>query len=603
MSAPWELHIFENRTPVFQTQFIGPVELGRQDVGEPEPYAFSAIASQPRLVIARLQEDRIPRKYVRLEPQPSGEVVIKNLSPRVPLRLQQGPLLKPSDEHTAAGPVVLLIEHRGVRVQQVTPPDTDLQSLPETTQAPFQSTSFAGRLSQLIPDAAGEVQKFIPWLQAALGVLQSAAGSTDFFERAARAVVDLVGLDSCGVILREKGAWRVQAFQASASERSGADWQPSRNILERILQDKRTFWELPNTQATGSLLGVKALVAAPILDRTGQVSGVLYGDRVAASAGFKLISALEAKLVEVLAGGVAAGLARVEQEQAAMRARVVHEQFFTPELSRQLLAKPELLEARDEQVTVLFCDLRGFSRITEQLGAQQTIEWTGHVLGALSECVLREQGVLVDYVGDELMAMWGAPDPQPDHARRAARAALAMLAQLPALNERWRSVLHEEIHLSIGISTGPACVGNIGSQIKFKYGPRGNTVNLASRVQGANKYWKTAILLTHQTHDQLAGSFASRRLGAVRVINISEPVTIFELVPADLPNQQELLTGYEYALTLFEKKEFRQTARILGKLLPEFPKDGPSLVLMTRAVQCLVEEPEKFDPVWELPGK
>jgi adenylate cyclase len=405
------------------------------------------------------------------------------------------------------------------------------------------------------------------------------------------------------VILRDKGTWKVQAFQASTAQRSEADWHPSRKVLDRIVQEKRTFWELPNTAVTGSLIGIKALVAAPILDRNGQAIGVLYGDRLAASAGFKPISRPEALLVELLAGGVAAGLARVEQEQAALRARVQFEQFFTPELSRQLLAKPELLEGREEEVSVLFCDLRGFSRITERLGPKRTIEWTEHTLGALSECVLREQGVLVDYVGDELMAMWGAPDRQPDHARRACRAALAMVAQLPALNERWRPVLGESVHLGIGISTGMACVGNVGSHCKFKYGPRGNTVNLASRVQGANKYWKTAILVTHHTQKELGDTFAHRRLGAVRVVNINEPVTLFELLPPDVPGGQELLTGYEHALTLFEKKEFRQTARILGKLLPEFPQDGPSLVLMTRAVQCLVEEPADFDAVWVLPGK
>jgi adenylate cyclase len=602
MSDAWELHIFENRRPVFQTQFIGTIELGRQELGEPEPYGFNNSTTVPRLVVARLQEDRVPRKYIRIEPQASGEVLVTNLSPRVPLRLETGEVIAPQEQLAVAAPAVLVVEQRGVRVQRAAVPADDLHSLPDATIAPFQDFG-PTRLSMLIPDVEGAVQKFIPWLHAALGVMQSAAGSSDFFERAARAVVDLVGLDSCGVILRHGGGWRVQAMQTAGAIRKQAEWNPSRKILDRIAQERRTFWELPNMQPTGSLVGVKALVAAPILDRSGEVIGALYGDRVAASARFRPISELEAKLVELLAGGVAAGLARVEQEQAALRARVQFEQFFTPELSRQLLAKPELLEGRDEEVTVLFCDLRGFSRISERLGPKQTIEWTGHVLGALSECVLREQGVLVDYVGDELMAMWGAPEKQPDHARRACRAALAMLAQVPMLNERWRPILNESIGLGVGINTGPACVGNIGSQIKFKYGPRGNAVNLASRMQGANKYWKTSILLTHHTEAQLEGAFATRRLGAVRVVNINEPVTVFELAPREAPNIADLLSGYEYALTLFEKKEFRQTASILGKLLPEFPNDGPSLVLMTRAVQCLVEEPEKFDPVWELPGK
>src|SRR5687767_12828140 len=174
-------------------------------------------------------------------------------------------------------------------------------------------------------------------------------------------------------------------------------------------------------------MGVKALVAAPILNPQGEVIGVLYGDRSSRSDGLRPITHVEAMLVELLATGIAAGLARVEQEQAALRANVQLEQYFTPNLSRHVLQNPQLLEGREEEVSVLFCDIRGFTRITERIGAKRTVDWTSEVLGALSECVMREDGVLVDYVGDELMAMWGAPDSQPDHARRACRAGLDML--------------------------------------------------------------------------------------------------------------------------------------------------------------------------------
>src|SRR5262249_55483309 len=160
--------------------------------------------------------------------------------------------------------------------------------------------------------------------------------------------------------------------------------------------------------------------------------------------------------------GVAAGLARLEQEQAALAAQVRFEQFFTPELSRQLAARPGLLESRDCEVTALFCDIRGFSRISERLGPAQTVTWMSDVLGSLSDCVLAHRGVLVNYVGDELLAMWGAPEEQPDHAMLACRAALAMLEQLPVLSRRWRDLLQEEMSFGIGINTGQACVGNIG---------------------------------------------------------------------------------------------------------------------------------------------
>src|SRR5262249_49932542 len=149
-----------------------------------------------------------------------------------------------------------------------------------------------------------------------------------------------------------------------------------------------------------------------------------------------------------------------------------------------------------------------------------TVEWIRHVMEVLSECVLEHGGVVVNYIGDELMAMWGAPKEQPDHALLACRAALDMLARLPLLNERWHPVLREPMGLGVGVNSGKAGVGDIGSKAKFVYGPLGNTVNLASRVQGATKYLKTPLLITGATRATLGEEFAVRRLCDVKVVNI-----------------------------------------------------------------------------------
>src|SRR5438105_2825065 len=143
---------------------------------------------------------------------------------------------------------------------------------------------------------------------------------------------------------------------------------------------------------------------------------------------------------------------------------------------------------------------------------------------ALSRCVLAHRGVLVDYIGDELVAMWGAPEKPIEPARLACRAALDMLATLPTLNERWQAMLQEPIQIGIGLNTGRAWVGNTGSEQKFKYGPLGNTVNLASRVQGATKYLACPLVITQSTEAELEGSFETRRLATVRVVNIADPV-------------------------------------------------------------------------------
>jgi class 3 adenylate cyclase len=280
-------------------------------------------------------------------------------------------------------------------------------------------------------------------------------------------------------LLLKQGEWQTQALYTAPRVVSKSTRPASRHVLNRVCQEKKTFWEVPGPShpAVPSLEDVDAVVAAPILDQQAAVIGVLYGDRRQSNGPTSAgpITDLEAMLVEVLARGVAAGLARLEQEQAALAARVQFEQFFTPQLARQLAWQPDLLKGRDTEVTILFCDIRGFSRISEHLGPARTVEWINDVMGTLSECVRAHVGVLVDYIGDELMAMWGAPEEQPHHARLACHAALDMLACVPKLNERWQPVLKEAMGVGIGINTGMARVGNTGSEQKFKYGPLGNT--------------------------------------------------------------------------------------------------------------------------------
>jgi adenylate cyclase len=279
-------------------------------------------------------------------------------------------------------------------------------------------------------------------------------------------------------------------------------------------------------------------------------------------------------------------------------------QFFTPELARHFVRHPELLkQGREADVTILFCDVRGFSRISERLGPDDMVRWLSDVMGTLSECVIQHRGVLVDYIGDELMAMWGAPEEQPNHAELACHAAIDILNTLPELNDRWQHLVPDGTEVSIGINSGNARVGNTGSDRKFKYGALGDTVNLASRVQGATKYLRTPLLVTSSTHDRLGDQFKCRRLCHVRVVNIDRPVELYEIVPSGETVNPQSTQRYERALAEFEEKNLFQAASLLGELLGEDPRDGPSLLLMSRIVDALVLQSEDFDPIWELPGK
>lgn len=623
MSGVLQVLVYDQKQRVYGDTFSGPVELGRQRDGKEVLYACRKDDKRSRLVIARLDEDTVSREHALIEPLANNRIKITNLSAKVSIRLSDGSELRAGTATEVGMPTVIALGKKTVRLQ---PPE-----LRESTAGPIKSladpmappmsmvgggggTRFPTVSIQSILGAgtvgsqAAPIEDIVRWLQTTMEVLQSAASSSDFFEKAAQAVVEIVGLDRGRVLVLDKTEWRTVATFTADQRKPAVEWRPSLQVLNKVRSEQRTFWSAPDDadlDSSGSLVGVEVVVASPILSPQGEVIGAIYGDckQESASASSPKITKIEAIVVELLARGVAVGLARMEQERAAISARVQFEQFFTRELSQQLAREPTLLDGRDSEVTLLFCDIRGFSRISEKLGPEGTVKWVGQVMEALSDCVLGHQGVLVDYIGDELMAMWGAPVPQPNHPQLACNAALDMLNMLPRLNERWQSILKEPLQIGIGINTGIARVGNTGSSHKFKYGPLGNPVNLASRVQGATKYLKCPVLITEHTQKRLTGDLRIRELCRARVVNIKQEVDLYELFPSQHPHWPDVKNRYEEALHLFKELDFRSAAQILANLLGTVQEDGPSLVLMSRAVNALVNGPELAHPIWDLPGK
>jgi adenylate cyclase len=611
MAGTLRIEVLENERSVYAHSFSGVVELGRQSDGHEELFSQrQIIPGYWRAVIARLDEDTLSRKHLKLEPTGDNCVRITNLSTKVPVRTPEGAELPAASARDLPLPLTLLVGRKTVRVEgREGGHKTFLRSLAAGSVLPVMASAAASRFPTLTSTDNIEIEELLRWLGETINVLQSAASSSDFFQKAARAVVDIAELDSGRVLLREQDSWKSVAEYSGPEVATSPAWQPSQNVLRSVLREKKTFWEAPDqtdSDLTASLIGVEVVVAAPILDRSGEVIGVIYGDcRQEGKPNSRTrLSKLEAMLVQLLAGGVATGLARIEQEKAALNAEVRFGQFFTPELARQLTLEPDLLKGRDSEVSILFCDIRGFSRISERLGPAGTVEWVGDVMGGLSDCVLAHRGVLVDYIGDELMAMWGAPEIQDDHAQLACRAALDMQSLLPKLNDRWQARLGEPMGLGIGVNTGRARVGNTGSRHKFKYGPLGPMVNLASRVQGATKYLRTRLLITESTRALLGDEFSTRRLCKVRVVNIETAVHLYELAATGDTEWSAIKPLYEHALEDFERGNFSGTVRTLGNLMADHAGDGPSLVLMGRAINALVTpEVGVFDPVWELRGK
>ncbi len=613
MSDSWLLKVYDDQVLSVVKECAAPLELGRQNDRSGEGlYQLSHPADgHYRVAIARGDELKISRRVAWLESLAGGRVLVKNQSANVSFNLEGGGVLKPGSSAEVELPVVLTFGKKVVRIQKATQDETKraIQSLEEPTDFPSGKADQQALLTaiDLHSTAPPDVESLIGWLAVMIRVLQSAACDADFFQQAARAVVEVVRLDHGRVLAPDGGGWKtVASSQGSAGPGEQYD-PPSRLVVNRVCERKRTTWfdpfQLP--EDCSSLAGVSSVVAAPVLDRSGQVIAILYGERRLDSLlkAARPVSRLDAKLVEVLAVGLSAGLARMREEGAALALQTQFGQFFTPELARHLITRPELLHGQDLEITALFCDIRGFSRITRKHEPAFTLEWINDVLSTLSDRVLKHGGVLVDYIGDELLAMWGVPEAQPDHAERACRAALEMIESLSDLNARWQERLGEPMGVGIGINTGIARVGNTGSSRKFKYGPLGDTVNVASRVQGASKYFKANLLLTKATRDRLGPEFHTRRLGKARVVNIAEPIELYELWPPGQVGADEFCSAYEEALAAFEAGAFRPSARILGRLVNSRPDDGPCFALLARAIACIVEEPEKFDPAFRLPGK
>ncbi|HKB35765.1 MAG TPA: adenylate/guanylate cyclase domain-containing protein, partial [Gemmataceae bacterium] len=450
MSPALDLLIYERPSAEKPAQLVSTIALrGRTELGRQETTAESLYSSSWRegerywrVVIARGTEQTIGRHHVLVEFLTDGRVQLTNTSTRSTVQIDGGPSLVRDvpyqTELPSGGLVVRLGSSRVVRLQaKADQESSSIETLPQSTLAPEDFARAGKRITRLtLPaDPAIDNEALVGWLQLALGLLQSAANSPDFFDRAAQAVVDLAGMDAGRVLLWENGHWqeKASAFQ-NDSKRPEPTWQPSQRVVERVRGEKKTFWELPNLSSMGSVMGMQAVVAAPLLDQAGEVIGVLYGDRRQLG---RPITRVEAMLVELLACGVAARLARLKEEQATLR----FEQFFSPRLARQLAQDPGLLDGRLAPVTIIFCDVRGFSRFSQRMAPDQTVKWISDVMGEVSDSVIEHEGTLVDYVGDELMAMWGAPEPHTNHAQLACQAALDMLGKLAALNARWQPTL------------------------------------------------------------------------------------------------------------------------------------------------------------------
>ncbi len=409
------------------------------------------------------------------------------------------------------------------------------------------------------------------WLESLMELQRHTANSPNFYGDAVRAVVDAGGLDGSQLLVMRDGQWTVEA---SYVPHPPAGMAYDQRLIERAAATGRTVYQtyLADSESQ-DYHSIGFGFASPIFDETQQVVGVLYASRHASARNRrKGIRLLEALWTQVVAESVTAGVVRLKHETDAARRRVLLEQSFPASIVSRLERQPhDALQAEEREVTVLFVDLCDSSSVSDRLGPSDTYDLLADMMNLLTKAVEDRQGVVVDYYGDGLVAMWNAPLDQPHHAEWACRSALTMIDELQAFNARWSGRVGHAVKLGIGVHTGQVWVGNAGSRTRLKYGPRGLNVNIANRIEKATRALEVPLLISAATRRRLPPGAAVQRMGAVQLKGVSAPVMLFALHSVDRrPDDDELqnrLAEYEWALRLLEQNRFDESQTVLERLV------------------------------------
>ena len=289
--------------------------------------------------------------------------------------------------------------------------------------------------------------------------------------------------------------------------------------------------------------------------------------------------------------------------------RTVFDKYMAAEVVDEIMQNPEAIRLGGEkkELSVLFSDIAGFTSISERMDPETLVELLNKYLSAMTEIILRHRGNVNKYLGDGIMAIFGAPRGEPNHASLACFAALDSQSELAGLRERWKAEGQPEISARIGINSGWLVVGNMGSQARMEYTVMGDAVNLASRLEGANKFYDTLILLGPRTYELAAKDIEAREVDRLRVKGKQEPVVVFELLArkGGLPAERcRVIELYREGLEAYRRRDFKTAAAQCAAALALDPMDGPSRVYLERAKEYLLAPPPTdWDGVYELKSK
>ncbi|HTR81698.1 MAG TPA: CHASE2 domain-containing protein [Bacteroidota bacterium] len=344
------------------------------------------------------------------------------------------------------------------------------------------------------------------------------------------------------------------------------------------------------------------------------VGGEVYGVIALANYAFaarNLIVPVVAPIAAVFANYVGSAVYQylAERKQKVM-IKGMFSQYLNPHVVNELIAHPERLKLGGErkELTVLFSDIAGFTTFSEKLPPEELVLVLNEYLSAMTDIVFKNDGTLDKYEGDAVMAFWGAPIALDNNAFHACTAALEMQERLISIREKWNAEGKPNVHVRIGLNTGEMVVGNMGGIGKFDYTVIGDSVNLGSRLEGANKEYGTYIMASERTQELVKDHFLFRELDLLIVKGKTKPIKVFELlgrkddsIPA---NKIAAVEKYHKGLALYRQKAFVQAIECFAEALAIDPSDSPSRLYTQRSNLYLeTPPPDNWDGVFILKTK
>ncbi|AWW74033.1 adenylate/guanylate cyclase domain-containing protein [Erythrobacter sp. KY5] len=304
-------------------------------------------------------------------------------------------------------------------------------------------------------------------------------------------------------------------------------------------------------------------------------------------------------------------LAMIEDISDAKRAKSTLSRYMDPGLASQMLAgggEDDILGGKDTTATVLFSDIRGFTTITEKLGAQGTVALLNDYFELMVDCISEQGGMLDKFIGDAIMAAFGIPVGHDDDEDRGLRAGINMISELWRWNEERETRGEMPLDMGLGLNTDRIVAGNIGSKKRMDYTMIGDGVNLAARLESACKQYSARILLSEYTVAKLKGVYRLREVDRVVVKGKSEPVGVYECLDyhsdATFPNLMDVLGNFNEGVKLYRGQQWDRAAGFFAKAMEANPDDKLSQTYIDRC-QLMKEAPpgDDWDGVWIMKEK